>query len=155
MPRQYAVVLDFADAAKTVSGYQNADRLLSNPLFIVRAGGVEAAALYIHRAKERHGKRYGNWHTFNITDPEQPQGRFGFVGNDDYDGLSGDYDLGGYGGFVGVKAAEPQVARENLVLPYSPEDVRKAVAELNALRSVIRPEAVATLEKLLTRLQTN
>ena len=72
LPRQYAVVMDFDEVRQTTSGYQNADGLKDNPLTIVRAGGVEQAATYIERAKEKHNtKNYGNWHPFGRKYPDQ------------------------------------------------------------------------------------
>jgi hypothetical protein len=50
--------------------------LKDDPLMIVRAGGVEAAAAYLDKAKERHDTTVtGSWHPFNDIDPEQPQTR--------------------------------------------------------------------------------
>ncbi len=154
LPRQYAVVLDFADAAQKKSGYQNADSLTDNPLFIVRAGGVEEGVSYIKRVKEKYGENYGNLHPFNNTDPVQPRGYLLFLGGIYDYGLDGNNNLDSNGSFVGV-AAEPQVARENLVQAYTPEDVEKAVAELKALSLVVRPDAMQSLDVLVRNLQTN
>jgi hypothetical protein len=74
LPRHYAVVLDFATAKKCGNGYQAFDVLKEDPLMIMRAGGVEAVAAYLDKAKDR-GKPedMGNWHIFPEIDPEQAQ----------------------------------------------------------------------------------
>ncbi len=74
LPRHYAVVLDFETARKCRNGYQAFDDLKDDPLMILRAGGVEAAAAYLDKARDR-GKleTMGNWHIFPEIDPDQPQ----------------------------------------------------------------------------------
>ncbi len=74
LPRHYAVVLDFEAAKKCKSGYQAFDELQDDPLMILRAGGVEAAAAYLDKARQRgNSKTMGNWHIFPEIDPDQPQ----------------------------------------------------------------------------------
>jgi len=74
LPRRYAVVMDFGTARKCKNGYQAFDDLRDDPLMILRAGGVEAAAAYLDKARDR-GKleTIGNWHIFPEIDPNQPQ----------------------------------------------------------------------------------
>ena len=75
---------------------------------IVRAGGVEAAAAYLDKAKARNDtEKMGSWHPFNsINDLDQPQTRIpnlagnkGSVGSEDDDGhlygYDSDYGMGG------------------------------------------------------------
>jgi len=74
LPRRYAVVLDFEMARKCRNGYQAFDDLKDDPLMILRAGGVEAAAAYLDKAKDRGNlETMGNWHIFPEIDPDQPQ----------------------------------------------------------------------------------
>ena len=74
LPRRYAVVLDFDTARKCKSGYQAFDELEDDPLMILRAGGVEAAAAYLDKARDRGElETIGNWHIFPEIDPDQPQ----------------------------------------------------------------------------------
>jgi len=74
LPRRYAVVLDFETAKKCGNGYQAFDDLRDDPLMILRAGGVEAAAAYLDKERDRGNlETMGNWHIFPEIDPEQPQ----------------------------------------------------------------------------------
>jgi hypothetical protein len=74
LPRRYAVVLDFETAKKCRNGYQAFDELKNDPLMILRAGGVEAAAAYLDKARDRGNlETMGNWHIFPEIDPDQPQ----------------------------------------------------------------------------------
>lgn len=74
LPRRYAVVLDFETAKKCRNGYQTFDELRDDPLMILRAGGLEAAAAYLDKARDRGNlETMGNWHIFPEIDPQQPQ----------------------------------------------------------------------------------
>ncbi|MDP6767076.1 MAG: hypothetical protein QF414_00105 [Arenicellales bacterium] len=107
LPRRYAVVSDFETVRKSTRGYDPFDVLKDEPNFIVRAGGMEAAAAYLDKARDRHNtKVMGNWHPYNRIDPAQPQTRILFLaGNqggmnteDDDDaayGYDAEYGLGG------------------------------------------------------------
>jgi hypothetical protein len=108
LPRHYAVVMDFEMAKNCRSGYEKFDDLKDDPLMIVRAGGVEAAAVYLDKARNRHNTAtMGSWHPFNsINDLDQPQtrvpnlaGNKGGVGTEDDDGhlygYDAEYGMGG------------------------------------------------------------
>ena len=108
LPRHYAVVMDFEMAKNCRSGYEKFDDLKEDPLMIVRAGGVEAAAAYLDKARSRHNTAtMGSWHPFNsILDLDQPQTRIpnlagnkGGVGSEEEDGhlygYDADYGMGG------------------------------------------------------------
>ncbi len=107
LPIRYAVVLDYEMARKSTRGYDPFDVLKDEPNFIVRAGGVEAAAAYLDKARDRHNtKVMGNWHPYNRIDQDQPQCRIPFLaGNeggmctedddDDDHGYDAEYGLGG------------------------------------------------------------
>ncbi len=108
LPRCYAVVMDFEMARNCRSGYEEFDDLKNDPLMITRAGGVEAAATYLDKARGRHNTAtMGSWHPFNsIKDPDQPQtrvpnlaGNKGGVGSEEEDGhlygYDADYGMGG------------------------------------------------------------
>jgi len=101
LPHHYAVVMDFETAKNCRCGFADFDDLKDDPLMIVRAGGVEAAARYLDKARSRHNtERMGSLHAFNsITDPEQPQtrvptlaGNLGGVGTEEDDGHLHGYD---------------------------------------------------------------
>jgi hypothetical protein len=80
LPRRYAVVMDFETAKNSKTGSQTFDELKDDPLMIVRAGGVEAAAAYLDRARDRnHATLMGSWHSFGDIDPDQPQARILFM----------------------------------------------------------------------------
>ena len=108
LPRRYAVVMDFEMAKNCRSGYADFDDLKEDPLMIVRAGGVEAAATYLDKARSRHNTAtVGSWHPFNsILNLDQPQtrvpnlaGNNGGVGSEEEDGhlygYDADYGMGG------------------------------------------------------------
>ncbi|MCH8100544.1 MAG: hypothetical protein IIB74_08915 [Proteobacteria bacterium] len=108
LPRHYAVVMDFEMARNCRSGYEKFDDLKEDPLMIIRAGGVEAAAAYLDKARDRHNTAaMGSWHPFHsIKDPDQPQtrvpnlaGNLGGVGSEEEDGhlygYDADYGIGG------------------------------------------------------------
>lgn len=100
LPRRYGVVMDFEMARKCKSGYETFDDLRADPLMIVRAGGVQAAAAYLDKARDRHNTAtMGHWHPFNNIDPDQPQTRIQFLagnkggeGTEDDDGHLYGYD---------------------------------------------------------------
>ena len=120
LPMRYGVILDFELARKAKSGFETYEVLKDDPNMIVRAGGVEAAAAYLDKARDRQNtKVMGNWHPHNRIDPDQPQTRILFLaGNsgasdtedaDDhpygYDakfGISGNASIIGLGRYVAV-----------------------------------------------------
>ncbi|MFQ5547713.1 MAG: hypothetical protein ACE5FV_05450 [Woeseia sp.] len=114
LPRRYGVILDFEMARKAKRGYELFEVLKKEPNFIVRAGGVEAAAAYLDKFRDRHNtKMMGNWHPYNRIDPDQPQTRIlflagnkGGVGSDiDTESLYGydeEYGLGGDASMVNM-----------------------------------------------------
>ena len=74
LPRRYAVIMDFEMARTSKCGYASFDELKDDPLMIVRAGGVDAAARYLDRAQEYYGTtEMGSWHRFDDLNPAQPQ----------------------------------------------------------------------------------
>ncbi len=108
LPRRYAVVMDFETAKQCRSGYEPFETLKEDPLMITRAGGAEAAEVYLDKARDRHHTvKMGFWHPFNsINDLDQPQARIpalagnkGGVGTEDNDGhlygYDAEYGMGG------------------------------------------------------------
>ena len=108
LPRRYAVVMDYALARQCRNGFELFDDLKEDPLMITRAGGVEAAAAYLDKARDRHRTaKMGCWHAFNsIHDLDQPQtrvptlaGNKGGQGSEDNDGhiygYDAEYGIGG------------------------------------------------------------
>ena len=84
LPRRYAVVLDFETAKSSNNGIAAFDALKDDPLMIVRTGGVEAAAAYLDKARERKTSAVmGSWHCLNDIDPGQPQIRVLFLGGNE------------------------------------------------------------------------
>ncbi len=84
LPRRYTVVLDFETAKNSRSGNHAFDKLRDDPLMIARAGGVEAAADYLDKARERNTSSVtGSWHSLNDIDPDQPQTRVLFLGGNE------------------------------------------------------------------------
>ena len=96
---------------------------------IIRAGGVEANAAYLDKARDRHNtKVMGNWHPYNRIDPDQPQtrvaflaGNLGGVGTEDDDdhlyGYDAEYGMGGdatLGGMARYVAIAPRVVSTSL-----------------------------------------
>lgn len=76
LPRRYAVVMDFEMAKQCKNGYAAFDDLKDDPLMIVRAGGTEAAASYLDKARLRHDTAVmGNWHSYSDPhlNPEELQ----------------------------------------------------------------------------------
>jgi hypothetical protein len=74
LPQRYAVVMDFEMARQSIHGFASYDDLKNDPLTIVRAGGAEAAAKYLDKAKEFYGtEEMGSWHRFGHMNPDQPQ----------------------------------------------------------------------------------
>ncbi len=105
LPRRHAVVMDFETARNSTSGYVPFDDLREEPLMIVRAGGVEAAAAYLDRARDRHDtKVMGNWHPYHRIDPDRAQTRVLFLtGNRDGVGTEDDDDeIYGYAADSGI-----------------------------------------------------
>ncbi len=112
LPMSYAVITDFELARKTEKGFTPFEVLKEEPNFIVRAGGVEAAADYLDKFQARHDtKLMGNFHPFDRIDPDQPQtrviflaGNKGGVGSegDYFYGYDSDYGIGGYAHMIGM-----------------------------------------------------
>ena len=112
LPIRYGVITDFELARKTEKGFTPFEVLQEEPNFIVRAGGVEAAADYLDMFQARHDtKLMGNFHPFDRIDPDQPQtrviflaGNKGGVGSegDYFYGYDSDYGIGGYAHMIGM-----------------------------------------------------
>ena len=89
LPRRYAIIMDFEVARTSKCGFASFDELKDDPLMIVRAGGVEAAAAYLDKAQEFYGTSVmGSWHRFDDMEPMHPQTWVPFV----YDCLGGASD---------------------------------------------------------------
>jgi len=132
LPMRYGVVLDFDVAKKGQRGYQKFEVLKDDPNMIVRAGGVEALAAYLDRARDRHHTELmGNSHAYNWIDPSQPQARFlnvggnrGGVGSEGKDrDLGWGYDsddgmgaswAGGFARYVAVAPRDESISLKNL-----------------------------------------
>lgn len=107
LPMRYGVVIDFDKARRSTRGYDPFEVLKEEPNMIARAGGVEALAAYLDKARNRHHtKVMGNWHPYNRIDPDQAQtripylaGNLGGKGTEDDDdhlyGFDAEYGMGG------------------------------------------------------------
>ncbi len=132
LPIRYGVILDLKIARQSTRGYDPFDVLKDEPNFIMRAGGFEAAAAYLDKARDRHDtKIMGNWHPYNRIDLDQPQTRIPFLaGNeggmctedddDDLYGYDAEYGLGGdacihnMGRYVAVAPRDVSTSLRNL-----------------------------------------
>ncbi len=114
LPIRYAVILDFETAKTAENGYANFDVLIDDPNLIIRAGGVEALAAYLDKARDRNKTELmGSWHPYDRIDPDQAQTRLlrltgnkggkGSEGDDPALGWGYDADYGiGSSGFIGL-----------------------------------------------------
>ena len=70
VPSRHGIILDFDVAKKARWIYGIFSILKKDPLFIARAGGVNAAAQYLDKLSSRNVNttRMGNWHPFNRID---------------------------------------------------------------------------------------
>ena len=110
LPRCYGVVLDFETAKASATGHVPFDDLRNDPVTICRAGGVEAVAAYLEKARNRNDtSRMQVSHRHAAIDPTQPQTRLltlggnrGGVGSEGHEGLSW-----GYGEDWGLSASGP------------------------------------------------
>ena len=124
LPWRYGVVLDFQTAKASPTGYVPFDVLQNDPVTICRAGGVEAAAAYLEKAKKRNNtSKMQVSHRHNNIDPDQPQTRLltlggnkGGTGSEGHEGLSW-----GYGEDWGFSASAPvDMGRYVAVAPRDP-----------------------------------
>lgn len=131
LPRRYAVVMDFTTAKNSACGYVSFDALREDPVMIVRAGGAEAAAAYLDKARMRNNTgKMGSWHPFNNIDtPDQAQtrvpalaGNRGGAGSADDDGHLYGYDTDyGIGGDSWIHSTSMiNIARYVAVAPRDP-----------------------------------
>ncbi len=80
LPMRYGVILDFELAKKAKSGFGTFEVLKDDPNMIVRAGGIEVAAAYLDKARDRgNAEVMGNGHPHNWIFPDQPQTRILFL----------------------------------------------------------------------------
>ena len=114
LPMRYGVAVDFDVASAAADDYTSFEQLADDPLMIVRAGGPEALAAYLDRARSRNeAELMGNWHPYDRIDPTVPQSRIlrvtgnkGGKGSDGSDpglgwGYDSDYGMTA-GGFIGL-----------------------------------------------------
>ena len=81
LPCRYGIVIDFDTAKMALTGNVAFDDLKEDALMIARAGGPDAAATYLERAKSRNNSEVmGSWHNFKEIDPDQSQSRVLFLG---------------------------------------------------------------------------
>ena len=110
LPRRYGIVLDYRTAKESLAGHVPFEALRGDPVTICRAGGVEATAAYLEKARLRNNTgKMRVWHRHNTIDPDEPQTRLlnlggnrGGVGSEGHEGLSW-----GYGEDWGISASGP------------------------------------------------
>jgi hypothetical protein len=110
LPLRYGVVLDFEMAKKSETGYVEFDALRDHPIMICRAGGVDAAAVYLDKARKRNDtSKMQIEHGHAQINPDEPQtclltlgGNKGGLGSEGHEGLSW-----GYGEDWGLSASGP------------------------------------------------
>jgi len=84
-PTLYAIVLDFDIARETESGRLDLEKLYNNPVFQMRVGSIETATLFLDKLRNWYSdQKFGNRHSFNDVDPNQPQGRLLTLGSEDF-----------------------------------------------------------------------
>ena len=132
LPWRYGVVLDFETAKASATGYVPFDVLRSDPVTVCRAGGVEAAAAYLEKARKRNdtGKMQVS-HRHNGIDPREPQARLltlggnrGGAGSEGHEGLSW-----GYGEDWGFSASGP--VDMGRYIAVAPRDTSTSVQDLD------------------------
>ncbi len=132
LPWRYGVVLDFQTAKASATGYAPFDELRDDPVTICRAGGVEAAAAYLEKARNRNDtSRMQVSHRHNAIDPAQPQTRLltlggnrGGAGSEGHEGLSW-----GYGEDWGLSASGP--VDMGRYVAVAPRDISTGVQDLD------------------------
>ena len=132
LPRRYGVVLDFETAKASATGYVPFGVLRSDPVTVCRAGGVEAAAAYLEKARKRNDTgRMQVSHRHDAIDPAQPQTRLltlggnrGGVGSEGHEGLDW-----GYGEDWGLSASGP--ADMGRYIAVAPRDTSISVQDLD------------------------
>ena len=132
LPWRYGVVLDFATARNSATGYVAFDVLRDDPVTICRAGGVDAAAAYLDKAGKRNdtGTMQVS-HRHNDIDPRQPQSRLLTLGgNRGGTGSEGHEGLGwGYGEDWGFSASGP--VDMGRYIAVAPRDLSRSVQYLD------------------------
>ncbi len=99
LPWRYGIVLDFDTAKKSETGHVTFDTLPDDPIMICRAGGVDAAAAYLNKARKRNDtSKMRIVHGHDEINPDEPQtllltlgGNKGGVGSAGHEGLSWGY----------------------------------------------------------------
>ena len=105
LPVRYSVVLDLKTVKKLPTGFQDADSLVDNPLFIARVGCLNAARNYVKKAKMFYSSdKLGNWHSYNANFEQVCRVLFLSRGNDCLYGDAGFCDY--YGNFIAVSSRE-------------------------------------------------
>lgn len=130
--------MDYETAKGSCCGYLPFEELKDDPMVIVRAGGSEAAAAYLDRARDRNNtSKMASWHSFhNVDTPGQAQtrvpclaGNKGGIGSDEEDshlyGYDTDYGIGGDSSFHTTSMIN--VAR---YVAIAPRDVATSVRHL-------------------------
>ncbi len=124
LPRRYGIVLDFPSARAAANGYVSFEVLRDDPITICRAGGVDAAAAYLEKARLRNQTvKMRVSHGHDGIDPTEPQcrllslgGNRGGEGSEGYEGLRW-----GYGEDWGIGASGPvDMGRYVAVAPLGP-----------------------------------
>lgn len=138
-------VLDYNILRNAPSKVIPVSKALKHPQTIPFLGGKDKAEKYLDGHKEVYGNKIGIWHSDDLD--EQPRGLLLFLGSNCYEGLSGNVNLSNIGRFVGERGA-PQ----NLVLPYTLDDIQKVREELEVLKNLVNPESVASIDALLLKL---
>ena len=132
LPRRYGIVLDFESAKASATGHVDFSELRDDPVTICRAGGTEAAAAYLEKARKRNDTRKMQVsHRHNAIDPHQAQTRLltlggnrGGIGSEGHEGLSW-----GYGEDWGFSASGP--VDMGRYIAVAPRDVSTGVQSLD------------------------
>lgn len=158
LPMRYGIVLDFEKARQSKRGFEEFEKLKSDPNMISRAGGVDANAAYLDKFRDRHGTRLmGHWHPYNRIDPLQAQTRIVFlagnrggVGSEGKNeglgwGYDAEYGIGGDASMVGMARYVAVAPRDSAVDVDSFQEVAASASSGGASDNDLKPQTAQVI----------
>ncbi len=107
LPQVYAIAIPLKDLEGNQSGPIEVEKLLTDKIYLARAGHPETARQHVQMLKEAGIKEYGNYHRLAQSKPEShPSGRVLRANYDHGDGLDGGSGINIIARFVGVRKLE-------------------------------------------------
>ena len=101
LPQRCGVVTDFSVAMQSKRGYRSIAAMRSDPMFIVHAGGVAAAAEYLAMLSKRQ-QTVGSWPAWSQIDSAQPQMQSRMLHAEAAGGVAAGDGMVWYGRYVAV-----------------------------------------------------